>query len=336
MHHYVDARPDRKERGAFFTPAALADFISSWAVRTPGDTVLEPSCGEAVFLVGAGRRLRLLGCRQPQDQLTGVDLHRDSLRRAAQVLSGEGLAPRLIAQDFFTFCEPASVDAVIGNPPYIRYQDFTGPVRARARRAALAHGVRLSALASSWAAFTVHAASFLRPGGRMGLVLPAELLSVNYAAPVRTFLMSRFSSIRLVLFTQRVFPDVQEEVVLLLAEGACPQGRGTDHFEVVQVDTAADLGATLAFAPWRPRSASHKWTGAIGGSQAYESLTASGAWTTLGAWGRLALGTVTGANSFFTLSPQRSAELGLTAQDTVAVSPPGSQHLRALTLTGAT
>ena len=33
MHHYVDARPDRKERGAFFTPATLADFISSWAVR---------------------------------------------------------------------------------------------------------------------------------------------------------------------------------------------------------------------------------------------------------------------------------------------------------------
>ena len=34
----------------------------------------------------------------------------------------------------------------------------------------------------------VHAALFLRPGGRMALVLPAELLSVNYAAAVRKFL----------------------------------------------------------------------------------------------------------------------------------------------------
>src|SRR5664280_613863 len=50
---------------------------------------------------------------------------------------------------------------------------------------------------SSWAAFTVHAAEFLRPGGgRLGLVLPAELLTVNYAAEVRRYLMARFGRVR--------------------------------------------------------------------------------------------------------------------------------------------
>lgn len=75
------------------------------------------------------------------------------------------------------------------------------------------------ALASSWAAFTVHAALYLHPGGRMGLVLPAELLSVNYAAEVRRFLLESFERVELVLFTERVFPGVLEDVVLLLAEG---------------------------------------------------------------------------------------------------------------------
>ena len=65
----------------------------------------------------------------------------------------------------------------------------------------------------------MHAASFLAVGGRMGLVLPAELLSVNYAAPVREFLLRRFERVRLILFDERVFPGVQEEVVLLLADG---------------------------------------------------------------------------------------------------------------------
>ena len=126
---------------------------------------------------------------------------------------------------------------MIGNPPYVRYQDFSGQDRARSREAALRGGVRLTNLASSWAAFTVHAALFLRPGGRLALVLPAELLSVNYAAQVREFLMRRFGRVRLVLFTERVFPGVLEEVVLLLAEGTGP----TDHCELVQVRDVDDL-----------------------------------------------------------------------------------------------
>jgi adenine-specific DNA-methyltransferase len=127
--------------------------------------------------------------------------------------------------------EPRPVyDAIIGNPPYVRYQDFTGESRARARAAALRAGVPLTGLASSWAAFTVHSALFLKQGGRLGLVLPAELLTVNYAAEVRRFLMRRFATVRLVLFTERVFPGVLEEVVLLLADGY--DGGPTDHCEL--------------------------------------------------------------------------------------------------------
>ncbi len=79
---------------------------------------------------------------------------------------------------------------MIGNPPFVRYQDFSGEARVRSRAAALRAGVPLTNLASSWAAFAVHSALFPRPGGRMGLVLPAELLSVNYAAEVRRFLLA--------------------------------------------------------------------------------------------------------------------------------------------------
>ena len=104
-------------------------------------------------------------------------------------------------------------------------------------------------LASSWAAFTVHAALFLKPEGRLGLVLPAELLTVNYAADVRRFLMARFARVRLVLFTERVFPGVQEEVMLLLAEGAGP----TDRCELYQVPDIAGLSAPeAAVRSWKP------------------------------------------------------------------------------------
>lgn len=74
--------------------------------------------------------------------------------------------------DFFDVAPTGNYDAVVGNPPYVRYQDFAGEARSRSRAAALRAGVPLTALASSWAAFTVHAALFLRPGGAWGSCCP--------------------------------------------------------------------------------------------------------------------------------------------------------------------
>ena len=44
---------------------------------------------------------------------------------------------------------------------------------------------------------------------------------------------------------------------------------------------------------------------------------------------------VTGNNKFFTLSPARVAELGLTKSDLLRLSPPGSRHLRGLSFSAA-
>ncbi|WP_194949788.1 class I SAM-dependent DNA methyltransferase [Actinomyces trachealis] len=332
---YVGSRQVRKSRGAFFTPEPIATFIAQWALRSPTDTVLEPSCGEAIFLQAAARRIESLGGRPTPHQLHGVDLHEQSVLRARDALAARGVQATVSVSDFFDHTVGASVDAVIGNPPYIRYQDFHGRSRSKARAAALAQGVALTALASSWAAFTVHAASFLTRGGRMGLVLPAELLSANYAAAVREYLLRRFTSVRLVLFAERVFPDVQEEVVLLLAQGYDAEPGGTDHFEVVQLHNMEDLSHQTPSRRWTPAFPGEKWTTALASSPAYTQLTtqASAVFTTLSQWGRVSLGTVTGANTFFALTSARVTELGLAPADLVRLSPPGSTHLRRLTLT---
>ncbi|XHC90854.1 N-6 DNA methylase (plasmid) [Leifsonia sp. P73] len=225
-------------------------------------------------------------------------------------------------------------DAVIGNPPYIRYQDFTGEARSRSRAAALKAGVALSGLASSWAAFTIQSALFLRPGGRMGLVLPAELLSVNYAAPVRQFLFDRFRSVELVLFTERVFPEAEADVVLLLADGfdEGPANHATIH-EARDAEALETLGVPLT---WSPKTPADKWTGLLIGAEALRplrELRESGAFDVLEEWGDTTLGMVTGNNGYFALSPARVKELGLSRADLLRLSPPGSSHLRGLSLT---
>lgn len=334
----TDTAELRKARGAFFTPPAVAEYITRWAVRTATDAVLEPSCGEAAFLLAAHEQLSTLQtdgfrCR---GQLAGVELHPASARAARNVLAAAGATAEIRERDFFSVDPSPSYDAVIGNPPYVRYQEFSGASRSAARRAAMRAGVNLTALASSWAAFTVHSALFLKPEGRLGLVLPAELLSVNYAAQVREFLMRRFGRVRLVLFTERVFPGVQEEVLLLCAEGS----GGTDHCELVQVQNAADLaspsGGAGVGATWTPVSVSGKWTSALlppAAAETYRAVAADARFATLHAWGETTLGIVTGANRYFALSPQAADELGISCTELLPLSPPGSRHLRGLSFT---
>jgi adenine-specific DNA-methyltransferase len=326
----VDSLALRKARGAFFTPHELCEFVAAWAIRSPEDTVLEPSCGEAAFLLSAGDRLTALGSNAPK--LAGAELHAASARRARRHLATAGLTAHITTGDFFEARPEPLYDVVIGNPPYVRYQDFTGASRAASQRAALRAGVKLTHLASSWAAFTIHSALFVRPGGRLGLVVPAELLSVNYASEVREYLMRRFGRVQLVLFKQRVFPDVQEEVVLLMAEGTGPCSR----LEVHQTDNASTLNTTsVQVSQWAPPTAAAKWTPSLvppAGLSAYQDLVASPGTTLLGNWGETSLGAVTGNNGYFTLTPTEVRALGLSPSETVRITPPGSTHLRNLSL----
>lgn len=185
----------------------------------------------------------------------------------------------------------------------------------------------------------MHSAEFLRPGGRLGLVLPAELLTVNYAADVRRYLMRSFGRVRLVLFTERVFPGVLEEVVLLLAEDALAAG-GTDHCELLQVTSAADLArqldSTVPAHVWRPVDTGAKWTPALLSASAlevYAPVVSDAGFTGLQSWGETTLGSVTGRNDYFALSPAQAEQLGLSDDELVPLSPPGSRHLRGLSFT---
>lgn len=330
----IDLPSERKARGAFFTPPELASFLGHWAIRRAGDRVFEPSCGEAAFLLAATHRLQSLGTAAPV--LCGIDIHEASVRHARHVLAGEGARASIQTGDFFAAVPPQEkFDAVIGNPPYVRYQSFSGDARVRALEAAFRQGVRLTGLASSWAAFTVHASAFVKPSGRLALVLPAELLSVNYAAEIRRFLLKRFGSVRLVLFEDLVFPGVLEEVVLLLAEGT----GGADHFEVLQAKDAADLkraGGTV-WTGYVPR-ADEKWTTALlpaDSLSVYRELTASSSFEVMLDWGETYLGAVTGNNDYFALSRSQVRELRLREHEFERISPPGSRHLRGLAFTNA-
>lgn len=319
-------RRQRKSLGAFYSPRDLVGPMVAWAVTRADQKVLDPSCGDGIFLEMAVRRLRDLGADPGRIArlLHAIDLNPDAVRITRDRLGSElGVALENVRVDSFFALPPPGllfgsgdgIDVVVGNPPYIRYQDFAGLARRDATQCASYAGVHLNGLASSWAHFVAHAVAFLRPGGRLALILPAELIHATYAAPLREHLRQSFEEIHVVSFRQMVFPDVQEEVVLLLAAG---KDGGPGHLSLTEVETAAEISgmdAVLAgaevFSPgekvekWIPGYAAHP------GAVTLEHLQDLGLLTPLRDVGKANIGFVSGANEYFVLTPDEAAHWNL-------------------------
>lgn len=325
----------RKALGAFYTAEPVARFLVRWGLRTPEDSVLDPSCGDGRFLqlaseLGAGR-------------LVGCDISADALAEARSALSGVAGALELIGSDFFSVepGTPEPVDLVVGNPPFIRYQRFTGESRTRALRSALRAGVRLTRLTSSWAPFLLHAIQFLKPGGRLAMVVPAEITSTHYGLRTLRGLLRHFSAVYLLAFERNFFEDAQEETYLLLAEGlgsSCDTVRllplesisalaefgGPERAASVVVEVAEDTGSLVRFA------------------EAFLSAEERRTWRrikrhpqvrTIASLASVTNGYVTGDNEFFHRTRSQAVEQGLPRSWLVPTART-SRSLRGLWFTG--
>jgi adenine-specific DNA methylase len=296
-----------KGRGAFYTPEALTRFLVRWGVRSRDERVLEPSCGDGAFVTALASRFQELGGRASAWHLLGVE------REPPEAEKARSLVPEadIRVLDFFDLdpTEVAPVDAAIGNPPYIRYHGFTGADRDKALGRARLQGVELTRLASSWAHFTVHAAAFLKPSGRLALVLPAELLHTDYGQPVRDFLLRRFASLVVIAFDRLVFPEAQVDAVLLLASSDGPPG-----LQVVRVRDADALESfDVAVAEEGNGHRAKRWSSAVdvdaGG--VYQGALQNHRVQRLGDIASVDIGFVTGANDFFVLSADEAEARGL-------------------------
>lgn len=128
-----------KSRGAFFTPPQIASFVANWAVRSREDLVLEPSAGDAEFLVHAVSRLQAMGV--PTPHVHGVELHKWSASVGATRVEDMGGSVDMAVGDFFDAPADARYTAVVGNPRTSGSR--TSPVTCEPRRARLPSGAEL-------------------------------------------------------------------------------------------------------------------------------------------------------------------------------------------------
>jgi len=292
-------RPEPKALGAFYTEESVVNRLAEWAIRDSAATVLDPSCGDGAFLVAAAARLAQLG--SSPFRLHGVDVSADALGESRQRVRNA----RLIQSDFFDLSPRSllSFDCVIGNPPYIRYQTFNGDSASIGHIRAMEAGVQLPRLASSWAPFVVHSARFLRPGGRLAMVIPSELGHAMYAREVLKYLVRHFRTVAIEMFRDKLFVGLGQSTVLLFCDGF---GEACREFTVASADNLQNVGretrtvdiGTIESGMFRlghyllPESV----------LSLYTSLSVHPRVRRLGQVADVGIGYVTGANDFFHLS----------------------------------
>jgi adenine-specific DNA-methyltransferase len=345
------ALSSQKLRGGYYTPQIIADFLANWAIRSPRASVLEPSCGDGALLGAAARVLVERGAtRQTIAGLVqGVELDPLEAEKANNRLRALGVlgTPNQVYQgDFFSYCKEAlleerffnlvvsegrSFDAVIGNPPFVRYQNFPEEHRAVAFELMQRAGLHPNRLTNAWVPFLVAATLVLKDHSRLAMVIPAELLQVNYAAEIRQFLSDFYSKIVLITFRELVFKDIQQEVVLLLGER---NGNEQHGIKIIELDGMDDLlipeRIEAVVAQLNPiEHSTEKWTqyfldaneiGLLRALRAHPGLTVSGKVIDVD------VGIVTGENQFFILTQQQVEQYGLQAFTQPMVSRSG--HLR--------
>lgn len=225
----------RKALGAFYTPAPVAWFLVRWALRAAHEALLDPAFGQGVFLEAALSRFQELGGK---GRILGIEIDPEAHAQVAHRFP----YLELIRGDFLQLGPFTQVDAVVGNPPFIRHHRLTATMQAKGLEQARRAGLNLSKTASSWALFTVHALNFVRPGGRLALVLPSELGHARYARQLLTKLQASFASTWLLTFRKPLFPELSQDTLLLLAEG---WGEGPGRMLWKEVPDPKDLDLKL-------------------------------------------------------------------------------------------
>jgi len=295
----IEKASAEKLRGGFYTPESIAAFILKWGIN--GSTnydILEPSCGDGVFLE------QLKENNHKFESVTAIELDEIEAKKTEKIKL-ENIS--VINADFHKYCNETDkkFDLVVGNPPYIRYQYFQEDQQNEAIKVFNKAKLKYSKLTNAWVSFVVGSSLLLKSKGKIGFVLPAELLQVSYAQQLREFLARFYNKINIISFEKLVFPDIQQEVVLLLCEKNEADSHLLEHLELKDASELVHLDVNKLKSPQkRIDFKSNKWTYYFLEQEEIDFLEKIGEKMkipTIGYYADVEVGITTGANDYFTV-----------------------------------
>ena len=311
---------DQKLRGGYYTPLDLAQFIAEWVSLGHPRKIIEPSCGDGIFFEALGSK-PTTACVD----VTAFEINDDEARKALSRANTLGLTAQVRTCDFLEWslsqiemgCEP--FDAVFGNPPFIRYQYLADRFQLRAEQVFKSLGCKFTRHTNAWVPFVLASISLLRPGGRLGMVVPSEIIHVTHAHSLRAFLGAKCRRIVIIDPTQLWFRNTLQGAVILLAEKRHYPSEVPEGLAIVPVNDREFITQNPEDLFRRAKainlnSVNGKWTRSLLDSPSRELLGSIEENSLVQRFTDIAkvdVGIVTGANKFFLVSKATVERYGL-------------------------
>jgi adenine-specific DNA methylase len=317
--NFKDQESPTKLRGGFYTPSLVATFLAKWVLGKRPFTILEPGCGDGVFVKA------LQSCLRHSLRITGIELHAEEAEKARTSASGDrSFEAEIITDDFLEWAlkaiqDQVAFDAVLGNPPYIRYQ-YLDARDQKFSEAIFSHfNLPFTKHTNAWVPFVIASIGLLIPGGRLAMVIPSEILHVLHAGSLRKFLLSSCSRILLIDPTELLFEEALQGTILLLLEkkespsqkaaGVCVLSETNNDFLRHDPETIFNEAEYIS-----GEFLTGKWMKVLLSSEEIELIERIRQMPTMHRFGDVAsvdVGIVTGANKFFLVDDATVNEYGL-------------------------
>jgi len=215
---------DRKFNGAFFTPTYIVDFIINEIKPTKDAKNLDPSCGCGAFLIGIAEYYKANFNKSIKkairDNIFGSDILEYNIHRAKLLLTiyalqnGENVDEsdfNLYVQDSLKASWNIEFDNIVGNPPYVKFQDLTDENRKY--------------LAKNWTtvdngSFNLYFAFFelgyklLNSNGKLGFITPNNYFTSIAGVSIRKYFQQKRCVTRIIDFSHNKVFDAQTYTAL--------------------------------------------------------------------------------------------------------------------------
>lgn len=213
---FLTTRTSKGAKGQFFTPRHVVDACVRILKPRPGERIADPACGSAGFLMQSF----LHAGGAPATDLWGFDFDQRAVEigRALMVLAGDGrsnvvrsnsLAHGRIENAVTAF---EGFDAILTNPP------FAGEVREPELLAAY-ELARAGGRVERDVLFLERCVGLLRPGGRLGIVLPHNKFASGQWSGAREWLLRRMRVVAVLGLGRHTFqPHTGQKASVLFAE----------------------------------------------------------------------------------------------------------------------
>lgn len=295
----------RKDFGQFFTPSLVSRLMAQWVLRDNPKTILDPAFGLGVFYdeiikLNSNSSLHFFGYEIDEKIISYIN----------GLNSKEDLT--LYNSDYLE-AEPRKFDAIICNPPYMRFQKFLNrhdvlPIIEKQI------GRKLIGYSNIASIFLIKSLNELNKNGSLSFIMPFEFFNTGYGKEIKRSLLDKHLLKQIIIFSneKEIFPDATTTVCVLL----CRNDGVESSIKITQIETTDEIEKITDISGYFQKTIdasnlpySKKWTPILK-SLFSDSIIPNG-FVKLTTYGSFSRGIATGANEFFALKKEDIHKWGL-------------------------